>query len=292
MHNPIQINYWTIGGFDGAKPIPQALAEAREMGCDGLELTFGAGCFAPGITADACRGIREEAQRLGLQIATLASGHFWGESFSHPKASVRRSAIAFAKEYLVAAQAVGAKAVLVIPGAVAVPWDPGQPIVPYATVWRRVSAAVHEILPLARRLRVKLALENVWNGFLTDPMAMKQFVDQFQSRYVGVYFDVANCVINGYPEHWIAILGRRIAAVHFKNFARTDCAGGLHGFGDDLLTGDVRWPAVLEALQRIRYQGPITAEMLPFSRLPDMVLPDMDLARKTVAQLRQLVKGA
>jgi len=38
MNNAIQINYWTIGGFDGAKPIAQAMAEAKAMGYDGLEL--------------------------------------------------------------------------------------------------------------------------------------------------------------------------------------------------------------------------------------------------------------
>ena len=47
MNNTIQINYWTIGGFDGAKPLAQAMAEAKAMGYDGLELAFGAGCLRP-----------------------------------------------------------------------------------------------------------------------------------------------------------------------------------------------------------------------------------------------------
>ena len=78
-------------------------------------------------------------------------------------------------------------------------------------------------------------------------------------------------------------------AVHVKNFSRGDCGGGLHGFGDDLLIGDVDWNAVLAALRRIKYAGPITAEMLPFSRLPNLVLPDVPLARKTARQLRKLL---
>ena len=122
----------------------------------------------------------------------------------------------------------------------------------------------------------------------SDPMSMRQFVDQFRSRFIGVYFDVGNCLINGYPEHWIEILGKRIAAVHVKNFTRQDCGGGLHGFGDDLLQGDVDWKAVIAALKRIDYRGAITAEMIPFSRLPNLVLPDMALARKTARQLRKI----
>ena len=208
---------------------------------------------------------------------------------SDPGPAVRREAIAFAREHLRAARGVGATVALIVPGAVAVPWDPSKPVVPYKTAWKHATASIRELLPAARRLGVKLGLENVWNWFLADPMAMKLFVDQFHTSQVGVYFDVGNCLINGYPEHWIEILGRRIVAVHVKNFSRGDCGGGLHGFGDDLLTGDVDWNAVLAALRRIKYAGPITAEMLPFSRLPNLVLPDVPLARKTARQLRKLL---
>jgi hexulose-6-phosphate isomerase len=290
MTSVMQINYWTIGGFDGAKPIAQAMAEAKAMGYDGLELAFGAGCFAPGISDADCKAIRRDARELGLKIESVASGVFWGQSLSDPRAMVRRKAIAFAKEYLRAAHLVGAKVALMIPGAVAVPWDASQPIVPYQTAWKNATASLCEILPVARQLKVKIGLENVWNWFLADPFAMKQFIDQFRSRQIGVYFDVGNCLIDGYPEHWIEILGRRIFAVHVKNFSRQDCGGGLHGFGDDLLTGDVQWPAVFAALKKARCRGPITAEMIPFSRLPDLVLPDMALAKKTAGQLRKLLK--
>lgn len=289
MHNVVQINYWTLGGFDGGKPIAKALAEAKAMGCDGLELAFGAGCFAPGVTDAECRNIRKEADRLGLCIETVASGGYWEHSLSDPRPAVRRKAIAFALEHLRAARGVGAKVALIVPGAVAVPWDSSKPVVPYKTVWKHAAASIRKLLPAARRLGVKLGLENVWNWFLADPMAMKLFVDQFRSPQVAVYFDVGNCLINGYPEHWIEILGRRIAAVHVKNFSREDCGGGLHGFGDDLLRGDVDWNAVFGALRRIKYAGPITAEMLPFSRLPNLVLPDVPLARKAVRQLRKLL---
>jgi L-ribulose-5-phosphate 3-epimerase len=286
--NPLQINYWTIGGFDGSKPLDQAMAEAKAMGYDGLELTFGAGCFAPGISEAQCKKIRATARKLGLRLETMASGAFWDLSLSDPRPAERRKAVAFAKEYLRVAGAVGVKTALVIPGAVAVPWNPARPVVPYKTAWKQATASLRELLPVAKQMKVVIGLESVWNWFLADPMAMRQFVDQFRSRWIGVYFDVGNCMINGYPEHWIEILGRRIAAVHVKNFSRQDCGGGLHGFGDDLMTGDVNWDGVLASLERIGYRGPITAEMIPFCRLPDLTLPDMALARKTAGQLRKL----
>jgi len=285
MKNVKQLNYWTIGGFENAKPIAQALAEAKAMGLGGLELCFGAGCFGPGISEKECKAIRKAAKALGLQIATLASGNYWVTSLSDPRASVRKKAIAFTKEYLQAAKWVGAKAALVVPGAVAVPWDASQKVVPYAEAWKLSTQSIRAVLPLAKKLGVTIALENVWNWFLYDPIAMKTFVDQFKTRRVGVYFDIGNCLINGYPEHWIDILGKRIAAVHIKNFSRDDCGGVLHGFGDDLSKGDVDFGAVKKALRKIKYRGPLTAEMIPFSRLPDLVLPDMALARDTARKL-------
>lgn len=289
MRNILQINSWTVGGFQNEKPVGQVLEEVAGMGLGGLELTFGAGDFARGITEAQCRAIRQHADRLKLRIATLATGYYWGNPLSTPDAAKRREAIEFTKEYLRVAALVGAQAVLVIPGAVAVPWDPSKPVVPYATVWQNAAASLRACIKEAEKQKVTLALENVWGWFLTDPMAMKCFVDQFKSKRVGVYFDVANCLINGYPEHWIEILGKRIAALHFKNFSRQDCGGGLHGFGDDLFKGDVNWKAVLSALAKIKYKGPITVEMLPFSRLPNLVLPDLPLARAAAAQLKQIM---
>ncbi|MCM8760446.1 MAG: hypothetical protein NC832_01855, partial [Candidatus Omnitrophica bacterium] len=87
------------------------------------------------------------------------------------------------------------------------------------------------------------------------------------------------------------ILNKRIVAIHIKNFKRTDCAGGLHGFGDDLLSGDVNFNSVIKALKKINYKGPLTAEMIPFSRLPNLVLPDIPLAHDTAKKMKQLFQN-
>jgi hexulose-6-phosphate isomerase len=259
------------------------------MGFEGVELCFGAGQLASGVTEAQCNEIASVAGALGMKIDSLASGNYWQQSFTHPDADVREKAVAFTKEYLQVAKWLGAGVVLVVPGAVAVPWDDAQPVVPYADAWERATAGIKACVSTAEELGVTIAIENVWNWFLADPVAMREFVDQFKSERVGVYFDVGNCLINGYPEHWIAMLGERVKAVHFKNFSRSDCGGGIHGFGDDLLKGDVDWPAVVAALEGVKYAGPITAEMIPFSRLPDLVLPDMDLARDTAEKMRGIL---
>ena len=42
------------------------------------------------------------------------------------------------------------------------------------------------------------------------------------------------------------------------------------------------------ALDKINYAGPCTVEMIPFSRLPDMTMPDAALAEKMVEQIKKL----
>ncbi|MCR4414743.1 MAG: sugar phosphate isomerase/epimerase [Thermoguttaceae bacterium] len=288
MNNLLQITYWTIGGFEGQKPVRQALEDAKACGYAGLELAFGAGELNTDTTEATCRAIRDEAQRVGMAIATMATGAYWGCSLSSRDPAQRKAAIAFTRKYIQVAGWLGIKTILVIPGAVDVPWDPSVPVTPYQEAWDNATASLRELLPVAAENDVTLALENVWNRFLLGPIEFKMFIDQFASRYVGSYFDVGNVVITGYAQHWIEILGPRIAAVHVKNFRREDCAGGLHGFGDDLLSGDVDFAAVRSALEKIQYTGPITAEMLPFCRLPNMTLPDMDLARDTAVKLKRV----
>jgi len=285
MKNVLQMNYWTIGGFQGETPIEKALQEIKKMGLDGLELTYGSGEFAPGISEKRCKELRKIANDLSVKIATCATDFYMHTPLASTSASKRKKAIEFSKRYFNDSALIGAKVCLVVPGCVWVPWDAKQPVVPYKTVWDNSIEGVNAVIPAACDSGVKIGIENVWNGFLTDPMALKLFIDQFNSRYVGSYFDAGNCIINGFPQHWIEILGKRIIAVHIKNFKRNDCAGGLHCFGDNLLEGDLDFKAVKKALQKIKYTGPLTVEMVPFSREPNLVLPDTKLAYDTAQKM-------
>lgn len=287
MKNTLQINYWTLGGFDGQISPEDAIKAVKKMGLDGIELGFGAGEFSPGISRERCKEIKKFADSLGVKIDTCATGVHWELSLSSPSAATRKKAIAFTKEYLQAASWVGAKVCLVLPGVVYVPWEEKAPVVPYVKVLELATSSIKELIPVAKKAGVKIGVENVWNGFLTDPLSMRMFIDQFNTSYVGAYFDTANCVINGYPEHWIEILGKKLVAIHAKNFKRMDGAGGLKGQVDDLSKGDVDFKAVIKELKKVKYTGPITAEMLPYGR----DIPDMKLAKDTAKKLLKIFRG-
>jgi hexulose-6-phosphate isomerase len=102
-----------------------------------------------------------------------------------------------------------------------------------------------------------------------SPLEMRDFIDSFQSEWVGAYFDVGNVLNFGFPEQWIRILGKRIKAVHVKDFRLS--AGNIHGFVN-LLEGDVNWPEVSKALKEINYQGFITAELPAYKFHPELLI--------------------
>jgi len=128
--------------------------------------------------------------------------------------------------------------------------------------------------------------------FLLSPMEWKLFLDQFDSDRVGMYLDVGNCLVFLPAEDYVALLGKRVKAVHLKNWKGADCGGGLHGFGDSLNVGDVDFKKVFAALGKVGYAGAFTAEMIPFSRLPDLVLPDQALAERTAVELKGICRGS
>ena len=110
---------------------------------------------------------------------------------------------------------------------------------------------------------MNIGVENIWNKFLLSPLEMRRFIDEIDCPNVGVWLDVANMMMFGYPEQWIRILGKRIVKVHFKDFRRA--VKSLDGFVD-LLAGDVDWKAVREGLEAIGYQGWCNGEMCPTYR--------------------------
>jgi hexulose-6-phosphate isomerase len=177
-----------------------------------------------------------------------------------PAESDRTRAINALERMLQISSWFGASTLLTIPGAVDVFFMPDAPVSSYGDVWERSVEGLERVLPLAADLEVNIGIENVWNKFLLSPLEMRQFIDQFDSPWVGSYFDVGNVMAFGYPDQWIHILGHRIKAVHMKDFRRA--VGTAEGFVD-LCEGDVPWAAVMSALREVGYAGPLTAELIP-----------------------------
>ncbi len=257
------ISYWSFeGGLEGSKDIKECLKEAKAKGFEAVELCVGEkGKLTLQTDEKECQKILTFAREIGMDISSLATGLYWEYSLTDDRKELRDKAKNITLKLLQLASWLKLDAILVIPGAVDVFFNPKSPVVSYDIVYERALAAIKDLAPRAEELGVYIAIENVWNKFLLSPLEMRDFIDKIGSPYVAAYFDVGNTLLTGYPEQWIRILGKRIKRVHFKDFKKS--VGTVEGFCD-LLRGDVNWPAVKKAFREIGYDGYVTAEMMPY----------------------------
>ena len=194
--------------------------------------------------------------KTGLIILSVCSALHWKLLLSDPDPKVREAGVEALKVTLEDAKAYGADTILLVPGRV-------NESISYDDCWRRSVIEIKKVVPLAEKLHVKIAVENVWNSFMLSPMEAARYIDQFNSKMVASYFDCGNIVNTGWPEQWIKILGHRIAKVHIKEFSRkiAEKQGKGAGFDVKLLEGDVNWPVVMKAFDDIHYNGWTTIEM-------------------------------
>ena len=260
----ISASYWIFdGGLDGTLPIKSAMEQASKMGFEGIELGIASqGVLTHNTSQAECEEIVREAEKHGLEISGVASGESWTTSPTANDEDVRLKIIDFTQKALQVSHWLGSDAYLFVPGAVEVFFLPDAEVIPYDVCYQRASEAISQLVPVAEKLGVAIAVENVWNKFLLSPLEMREFIDNFNTSQVGVYFDVGNVLLTGYPDQWIRILGSRIKRIHIKDFKRS--VGNADGFVD-LLEGDVDFEAVKQALLEINYDGYVTAEMIPFT---------------------------
>ena len=260
----ISASYWIFdGGLDGTLPIKSAMEQASKMGFEGIELGIASqGVLTHNTSQAECEEIVREAEKHGLEISGVASGESWTTSPTANDEDVRLKIIDFTQKALQITHWLGSDAYLFVPGAVEVFFLPDAEVIPYDVCYQRAIEAISQLVPVAEKLGVAIAVENVWNKFLLSPLEMREFIDNFNTSQVGVYFDVGNVLLTGYPDQWIRILGSRIKRVHIKDFKLS--VGNADGFVD-LLEGDVDFEAVKQALSEINYDGYVTAEMIPFT---------------------------
>lgn len=197
-------------------------------------------------------------EATGIKIHGVIDSVHWQHTLSHPDEKVRERGLNALKTALQDAKDLGADTALLVPGVV-------NKEVNYKQCWDRSTAEVRKAVPLAEKLGVKIAIETVWNNFITKPEQLIEYVDQFKSPFVGAYFDCSNMLKYGVPAAtWIRMLGKRMLKFDFKGYsiskakaAKDDWAGFKVGIGE----GDEDWPEVLKACGEVGYSTWATAEV-------------------------------
>ena len=221
-------------------PILDHFKRLKDAGFDGVEL------ISPNqLDRDEVIAARD---KTGLVIHGVSGSVHWKDTLADPdKAVVDRGLAAIRKE-IEDVKAYGGTTVLIVPAVV------GKGV-SHRQAYERSQAAIKTLLPDAEKHGIILAIEEVWNKFLLSAPEFARYVDEFESPWVKAYFDVGNVVEYGYPQEWIRELGKRIAKIHIKEYAKQK------RFSYPLGEGEIDWPAVRQALVAVGYEGWITAEV-------------------------------
>lgn len=217
----------------------------KELGFDGVEMD------SPGMDV---AETRKAIQESGLPVdGTVCSTH-WNIRHSDKNPETRAKALADLQKALRDTHAVGGNSVLLVVGH----GNDGTE----REVWERSQAGIRQAIPLAAELGVYIAIENVWNQFLYEHNGpenqtankFRDYVDELNSPWVGLQFDLGNHQKYGRPAEWIRTLGRRIVKLDVKDWGKQ---AGWAKIGQ----GDVAWPEVRKALLEIGYSGWAAAEV-------------------------------
>ena len=191
----------------------------------------------------------------GLPVdGTVCSSH-WQIRHTDKDPEKRKTALEHLKTALRDTRAVGGHTVLLVVGR----GGDGEE----KEVWDRSVENIAKALPLAAELGVAIVIENVWNQFCydhggkADQTADKfvKYVDEFQSPWVGMQFDIGNHWKYGDTGAWIRQLGKRIIKLDAKGFSRKE--NKFTKIGE----GDLDWKDVSKALREINYFGWCAAEV-------------------------------
>jgi L-ribulose-5-phosphate 3-epimerase len=136
---------------------------------------------------------------------------------------------------------------------------------PTEVIEERCRQEIKKLIPLAAALGQMILVENVGNGMMYDadkppeqtPERFIQFVDSFNSPWVGMFYDVGNHWRYGQPGEWIRAFGRRCVKLDVKGVSRANKKGGDITSEND----DIPWADVRKALDEIGFAGWVTAEV-------------------------------
>ncbi len=267
------INLWAFP-YPERMSLEECLRLAKDAGFEGIELNYDLeNDLSPKSGARELAAIRHLADKIGIEISGLCSFLFWPYPLTSNDSEKRNRGLELAGKIAEAAHHMGVENVLLVPGAVHIPWRDDHDPVPNDVCDSRAREAVGKLAKQAEALKVSLNIENIFfNGYLMTPMEMNAFVDSFGSEYVNVHFDSGNIAMFQHSEHWVPILGQRTKHVHLKEFTKKGTDYSLETFRP-LLDGTTNWPALMEAFDQVGYRGFLTFEYFhPYAHYPEALI--------------------
>jgi len=156
-------------------------AMARDAGFEAVEMQT--------MTKDdEAAEVKEASKKAGVRIHSVMNMDHWRLPLSSSDPQVVAGSVKGMETSIKNAALWGADAVLLVPAVV-------DSTTSYRDAWTRSQQVIRErLLPMARDVKVIIAVEEVWNKFLLSPLEFARYVDEFDSPWVKAYFDVGNVV--------------------------------------------------------------------------------------------------
>ena len=225
----------------------ERLRMAGEAGFDGVDFDQ-----AGEWTAEQARDAVRES---GVFVHNAINHAHWSKRLTSAKEEDRAQGRANIEHCIRVSHAAGGSGVLIVVGR----GNDGTA----EEVSARAQEEIKKLLPLAASLGQMILIENVWNQmfYVHDGPADQtadgfiEFVDSFNSPWVGMYYDIGNHWKYGQPGDWIRAFGRRCVKLDVKGFSREK--SGFVDIGE----GDLPWDDVRKALAEINFTGWATAEV-------------------------------
>ncbi len=216
-------------------------------------------------------GLVRLTEKFGMKTAEIKAP----QDFVSLDAAKCRSAIEFTKKVIDAAAEAGVETLNLFTGPAF--WEKDSPVVgetiSEGAAWKKVLDAFDELLPLAERYKINLAVEGCVGMLAHDFYTTKYLIDKYNSEYLGVNLDPSHGVLYGNLDMgWIVkAWGKKIKHVHLK-----DMAGRYGVFGRDFICpllgeGAINWTEFLGALAEIDYKGFLSVEFESFKYYETML---------------------
>ena len=225
------------GGKKRGESVEAFFMRLKGLGYDGVE---------SGNAAEA-EAYSAAAKKTGIRVHGLVNGGHWSVRLSDPNPEVRLKGRKNLENALMNSHLLGGSSVLLVPGKV------GGANETHDHVWERSIEQVRAVIPLASKLGIRVLIETVWNGFCESPEKFRDYIDEFNSPWVGAYFDIGNMQKFAPAEEWIRTLGNRTVKLDVKDWGKKN---GFCRLGE----GDVDWDKVRVALHEIGFSGWATRE--------------------------------
>ncbi len=234
----------------GMVNVPGSLTDkfqaVKAAGFEGIEMD------APGMNVEDTRIAIAES---GLPVDGTVNSTHWQIRHTDASPEVRARALESLTTAIRDTHAVGGHSVLLVVGH----GKDGTK----EEVWKRSIDNISLAVPVAAQLGIQIVIENVWNHFhynhegdhTQSADQYVKYVDELNSPWVGMQFDIGNHWKYGSMGDWIRQLGKRVFKLDIKGYNRAEDTWAR------IAEGDIDYADVRKALKEINFYGWCAAEV-------------------------------